>query len=161
MAGLQVFVKISSFFTQQELKKLSVNTLIETRQAGPIWELEEIPNDWSAWRSLVLWHLTLNNYSHRTFKDKIFSAFGLVITATWKSNIQMGSISSVSFCHLKMLSLFLESKMLHQKSGRQHWNGDVQAMCSKLTTAFKTVRWRILKNNSQTVQETPGKVRVA
>lgn len=47
MAGLQVFLKIVIFFTQQELKKLSVNTLIETRQAGPIWELEETPNDWS------------------------------------------------------------------------------------------------------------------
>lgn len=87
-------------------------------------------------------HLTLN-YSHRTFKDKIFSASGLVMTGTWNSNIQMESISFVSFCHLKMLSLLLESKMLHQKSGRQYQNGGVPTMCSKLTTAFETVRLRI------------------
>jgi len=73
----------------------------------------------------------------------------------------MESISFVCFCHLKTLSLPLESKILHQKNGRQYLNGDVPATISELTTAFKTVRLTILKSNRPVVQERHGRVRVA
>lgn len=111
------FLKICSYFTQLQLKKTFITTPIETRQAVLVWVLEDIPNDCSACRSLVLWHLTQNNHSHRTSKDKTFSAFGLAIATCGKEQYQMGSIYFVSFYHLKILNHLLGSQMLSEKNG--------------------------------------------